>query len=66
MVSISNDFESQRSRWAAAQRALKDDGEKTVADLRAEIAGLEHQVSVVSPLEFTLGLSTYSLSGRQL
>ncbi|KAG8913224.1 hypothetical protein FRC00_002831 [Tulasnella sp. 408] len=44
LASIWSDFESQKSHWAAAQTALKVEGQTTVADLRAKIARLEQQV----------------------
>ncbi|KAG8914208.1 hypothetical protein FRC00_000526 [Tulasnella sp. 408] len=44
LACIWSDFESQKSRSAAAQTALKVEGQTTVADLRAKIARLEQQV----------------------
>ncbi|KAG8898420.1 hypothetical protein FRC00_002840, partial [Tulasnella sp. 408] len=43
LTSIWSDFESHKSNSAAAQTALKVDGENIVADLRARIAQLEQQ-----------------------
>ncbi|KAG9047385.1 hypothetical protein FS837_002397 [Tulasnella sp. UAMH 9824] len=44
LASIWSNFESQKSHWAAAQMALKVQGQNTVADLHAKIARLEEQV----------------------
>ncbi|KAG9028122.1 hypothetical protein FS837_003972, partial [Tulasnella sp. UAMH 9824] len=44
LASIWSNLESQKSHWAAAQMALKVQGQNTVADLRAKIARLEEQV----------------------
>lgn len=43
LASTWSNLESQKSSWAAAQRALEVEGQNTVADLRSKIARLEQQ-----------------------